>query len=320
MLRELTRAACRPAFKALAWNVAGLRAIFNNGTVEVLRKLVADEQPDLICLQEHKLQASHVAEGEALLRGLLGPAYGAFYWAVSHDKKGYSGVVVILKSGARSSTVGGGEAAPADSKQKSIASFLKKKPAAASDAAPADAEVTAAAADASATSPVCAVGSPVSVRFGLGERNEHAGEGRTVTLEFSAFCITVAYVPNSGEGLKRLDYRLGEWERDMRAHVAWLRASTGKPVVLGGDLNVAFRDCDIWNVTAKHIKKSAGCTPEERAAFAQLCADAALVDSFAAAHPEATGVFTYWSQRAGNRRVARTSWLCVKRIHSCPFS
>ena len=84
-----------PTFKALSWNVAGLRGLLNNGNGSVLRDLVESEQPDVVCLQEHKLQASHVAECEAQLRTLLGPRYGAFYWAVSVEKKGYSGIVVI---------------------------------------------------------------------------------------------------------------------------------------------------------------------------------------------------------------------------------
>lgn len=39
----------------------------------------------------------------------------------------------------------------------------------------------------------------------------HAGEGRTITLEFDRFILVACYVPNSGEGLKRLEYRVNEW-------------------------------------------------------------------------------------------------------------
>lgn len=213
---------------------------------------------------------------------LLGPAYSTFYWACSTDKLGYSGVVVILRGGAAGSTVNG-VASPAG---------------------------------AAASSEWGSAGAPLGVRFGLGESSSHAAEGRSVTLEFPRFHVTCAYVPNSGEGLKRLDYRLGEWERDMKAHLQWLSAS--KPAVLGGDLNVAFLDADIYNVKAPHIKKSAGCTPQERAAFAELCADAHVVDSFRAIHPDATGVFSYWSQRAGNkpwnRGLRLDYWLCSEQM------
>ena len=50
----------------------------------------------------------------------------------------------------------------------------------------------------------------------------------------------------------------------MRSYLGSL--SEAKPVVLLGDLNVAHLDADIWNVDAKHIPKSAGTTPQERAA------------------------------------------------------
>jgi hypothetical protein len=50
-----SRRARRPAFKALCWNVAGLRAVLNNGTGAVLQRLVADEAPDVICLQARAL-------------------------------------------------------------------------------------------------------------------------------------------------------------------------------------------------------------------------------------------------------------------------
>ena len=71
-----------------------------------------------------------------------------------------------------------------------------------------------------------------------------------------------------------------------------------KPVILIGDLNVAHLDIDIWNVTAKHVVKSAGCTPREREAFGTLLGGG-YVDAFRHLHPDATGCFSYWSTRAG---------------------
>lgn len=45
------------------------------------------------------------------------------------------------------------------------------------------------------------------------------------------------YTPNSGEGLKRLDYRVGDsgWDSSLAAKIAALQAK--KPVVVAGDLN-----------------------------------------------------------------------------------
>lgn len=42
-------------------------------------------------------------------------------------------------------------------------------------------------------------------------RNVCDGEGRIMTVELADCFLVGVYVPNSGEGLKRLDYRLNEW-------------------------------------------------------------------------------------------------------------
>lgn len=52
-------------------------------------------------------------------------------------------------------------------------------------------------------------------------------------------------MPNSGEGLKRLDYRLNKWDPFLREYVTNLRRK--KPVVCLGDFNVAHLDLDIYN-------------------------------------------------------------------------
>ena len=56
---------------------------------------------------------------------------------------------------------------------------------------------------------------PLSVARGLGI-DAHDHEGRAVTLEFEQFYLVTAYVPNSQDGLRRLDYRM-TWEDDFRA-------------------------------------------------------------------------------------------------------
>lgn len=53
------------------------------------------------------------------------------------------------------------------------------------------------------------------------------------------------------------------------------------------------------------MAKSAGTTPEERASFGQLLERAGMVDTFRHFHPKATGCYSYWSVRAGNRPYNR---------------
>ena len=56
---------------------------------------------------------------------------------------------------------------------------------------------------------------PLSVNVGIGAE-PHGHEGRCVTLEYENFYLVCVYVPNSQDGLKRLDYRM-TWEDDFRA-------------------------------------------------------------------------------------------------------
>ena len=105
-----------------------------------------------------------------------------------------------------------------------------------------------------------------SVTFGIGS-HEHDVEGRAVTVEYDDFFAVNLYVPNSGQKLERLDYRLQGWNPFLQAYVKRLETEGlseggrgGKPVVVLGDLNVAHRDVDIYNYFAPHLKKTPGCT------------------------------------------------------------
>jgi len=152
---------------------------------------------------------------------------------------------------------------------------------------------------------------PLEVVRGIGECDD---EGRAITLRTARpgcapLDVVGAYVPNSGEGLKRLDYRVGEWDPALRRHVRGAHAD-GRAVCVIGDLNVAHLDADIWNwgesaSKNKALEKGAGLTPQERASFATLLAECGLVDGFRALHPDASGCFSYWSVRASGRPVNR---------------
>ena len=76
---------------------------------------------------------------------------------------------------------------------------------------------------------------PISVSYGIGVE-EHDHEGRVITLEFEKFYFITVYVPNSQDGLIRLDYRMC-WEDDFLSYIKKLDEK--KPVIYCGDLNVA---------------------------------------------------------------------------------
>ena len=131
---------------------------------------------------------------------------------------------------------------------------------------------------------------PLSVTYGLGI-DLHDHEGRIITAEYEDFYLVTAYVPNSQDGLRRLDYRQ-QWDKDLRAYLKELE--TKKPVVLCGDLNVAHREIDLKN--PKSNRKNAGFTDEEREGFQQLL-DAGFVDTFRHFYPDQTDIYSWWSYR-----------------------
>ncbi|MGL4253673.1 MAG: exodeoxyribonuclease III [Fusobacteriaceae bacterium] len=136
---------------------------------------------------------------------------------------------------------------------------------------------------------------PMGVTYDLGIEH-HDKEGRVITLEYQDFYLVNVYTPNSGEGLKRLEYRL-EWERDFREYLGKL--SEKKGVILCGDLNVAHREIDLKN--PKSNTKNAGFTPEERGEMDKLL-QSGFTDSFRYLYPELTGAYSWWSYRFSARK------------------
>ncbi len=130
---------------------------------------------------------------------------------------------------------------------------------------------------------------PLSVSYGLGIE-EHDHEGRVITLEMPDFYLVTVYVPNSQDGLRRLDYRM-QWENDFLAYVKHL--DENKPVVICGDMNVAHEEIDLKN--PKTNRHNAGFTDEERGKFSALLASG-FTDTFRKLYPE-TVTYSWWSYR-----------------------
>ncbi|MBR1652410.1 MAG: exodeoxyribonuclease III [Alloprevotella sp.] len=154
---------------------------------------------------------------------------------------------------------------------------------------------------------------PLSVRLGIGV-DEHDHEGRAVTLEFEDFFLVNVYVPNSQDGLRRLDYRM-RWEDDFRTYVQELDKQ--KPVVICGDMNVAHREIDLKNPDTNH--RNAGFTDEERAKMTDLLG-AGFTDTFRYFFPELEGAYSWWSYRGGARQ-RNAGWridyfLCSDRMRT----
>ena len=131
---------------------------------------------------------------------------------------------------------------------------------------------------------------PLNVTLGIGV-DEHDHEGRVITLEMEHFYLVNVYVPNSQDGLRRLEYRM-KWEDDFRAYL--LNLNVKKPVIVCGDLNVAHKEIDLKN--PKTNRKNAGFTDEEREKMTMLL-DAGFTDSWRYFNPDVEGVYSWWSYR-----------------------
>ncbi|GAB2210124.1 hypothetical protein Droror1_Dr00015382 [Drosera rotundifolia] len=138
---------------------------------------------------------------------------------------------------------------------------------------------------------------PLSISYGLGI-SDHDSEGRLVTAEFDNFYLICSYVPNSGDGLKRLSYRVNEWDPSLSSHMKELEKS--KPVILTGDLNCAHQEIDIYNPAGN--KRTAGFTDKERKSFEDNYLSNGFVDTFRRQHPNVVG-YTYWGYRHGVRKT-----------------
>jgi exodeoxyribonuclease-3 len=135
---------------------------------------------------------------------------------------------------------------------------------------------------------------PISVSRGIGIE-EHDQEGRVITLEYEAFQLVNVYVPNSGSGLKRLDYR-STWDNAFANYLAKLKKA--KPIIVTGDFNVAHEAIDLARPKPNYNKTS-GYTQVEIDGM-DLLLGVGLVDSFRKLYPEKVQ-YTFWSVRFGAR-------------------
>lgn len=134
---------------------------------------------------------------------------------------------------------------------------------------------------------------PIRVIYDI-EGDNHPKEGRVISLEFNDFYFVCAYVPNSKEGLKRLDYRM-HFEDDLRKHLEKLDKL--KPVIYTGDLNVAHEEIDLKNPDENHF--SAGFSDEERNKFSVLL-NSGFIDTYRYLYPDVVK-YSWWSYRTRAR-------------------
>ncbi len=126
-------------------------------------------------------------------------------------------------------------------------------------------------------------------------------EGRVVILEYKHYILVGVYVPNSGPAEKnklpkRLTYRTTEW--DPKFQLLCSKLEQRKPVIVLGDLNVAYTEMDLARPTKNRFH--AGFTDQERNNFGILLESTRFVDIWRWRHPSKIE-YTYFDYRTRGR-------------------
>jgi exonuclease III len=231
-------------FKILSWNVNGIRAVLKKYP-DALPELANNHNLDLICLQETKLQESHVEDPKLKLKGYLLEKEGYdSYWSCSKTTLGYSGTAIFIKRKNSSNAKGATtitSIAKSDSgtqrQQSKLLSFFKSKKVEANTVE--DSTTTRSQPEDSKHASNDTLFIPQKISFGM-DSNGDDPEGRCIVIDYPMFSIINTYVPNAGDGLKRLDYRIKQWDVKLRNEMKKLEETRGLPVILVGDLNVGM--------------------------------------------------------------------------------
>lgn len=131
-------------------------------------------------------------------------------------------------------------------------------------------------------------------------------EGRVITADFGTFYLINCYAPNAAPDLSRLEERIA-WDQALLAFLLQLDAQ--KPVILCGDLNVAYNDTDLKGKSqGMHVP---GYTQEERGGITAIL-QSGFTDAYRHFHPdEKAGAFAY---RKGIRAAGVDYFLVSDRL------
>ncbi|EME27464.1 Exodeoxyribonuclease [Galdieria sulphuraria] len=144
-----------------------------------------------------------------------------------------------------------------------------------------------------------------------GVYSEHNKTGRLIVAEYENFYVASVYVPNSGDKLKNLEYRVHSWDPSFCSYICELQMK--KPIVLLGDLNVAHQDIDVY--APERLGSKAGFVQSERNNFSKFLEETKMVDSFRYLYPHRKEAYSFWDYKTGGR-LRNQGW----RIDYCLLS
>lgn len=126
-----------------------------------------------------------------------------------------------------------------------------------------------------------------------------SAEGRTIEIRVNDLVVFNLYTPNGTRSEERLKYKFKYYEAIL-THIQTL-LNTGKSIIVGGDLNVAHNEKDLY--APEKNRNHSGFLPKEREWFDRLL-QVGLVDTFRIF--EKRGKFyTWWHMRDPKRKRNR---------------
>lgn len=129
-------------------------------------------------------------------------------------------------------------------------------------------------------------------------------EGRFIYLEFQNYSLISLYQPTSGARGERLEYRTEQFDKSLQKFIKETKKKSSKPIILGGDFNVANEPIDIHCYQKRHDKRPSFFI-EEREGFKKLL-KMGFTDSYRSLYKEKKQ-FTWWNQMF-NCRTSNKGW------------
>lgn len=135
--------------------------------------------------------------------------------------------------------------------------------------------------------------------LGTGMDNDDS-EGRLLRVKIGNLEIASVYLPSGSSG----EHRQEQKELWMEAFLPWAEQFLSKntPVILGGDLNIAHTERDIFY--AKGNENTSGFLPHEREWFTQLL-ETGWRDVVREHYGDCQGPYSWWSNRGRARELDR---------------
>lgn len=148
----------------------------------------------------------------------------------------------------------------------------------------------------------------IRVKNGLG-KTAFDREGRAQTIELEKFYLLNAYFPNANHELSRLGFKL-DFNDHLLRYVKTLEKK--KPVILGGDFNVAHEEIDL--ARPKDNVGNPGFTDEERGWMTKFL-NSGLIDTYRYINKNKIQ-YSWWGYRF-NLRARNIGWridyFCVSK-------